>query len=376
MTTARDRLEGDLRDAAHDFDDVVASPQAWQDNQRRLVGSRSRRSRLVLGGAAAVAVLAVAGGATLRGGSTADVPAAGGDDPFATANLLGEPVELETVTFNSAPVVHEAALSDRTGEGPQLCDRYVGVTDTPVCTNWAEGAEDPKVAVDWLTAYGPESPRRGVVVGVDRRVSFLDIWLTDGSRVNATLRPGGWDGSQLTGLTMPAGDPGPQRLVAYGRDGNVLQSVDLVARFGDGWLEQHSACGGDPVAKQPPDGLVPGTTLPWAEWALGTTDAYVTVRLTAGGTEELCLPRLRASAIAAHATVGGLAIAVLAPETELVRVQVGDRTLTEVTPVTAAGSLWRVAVLGEADLSRALLVAYDKHGLELDRAYVNQPPTP
>lgn len=375
MSTPHERLEHELRDAAHDFDAVAASPGAWQDNQRRLAGDRSRRSRMALGAAVAVTVLAVVGAVALRGGSDPGVPATGNDDPFATEYLLGEPVELETVTINSGSVVHEAALSDMTGDGPRLCDRYVGVTDAPVCVDRDPGADDEKIAVDWLTAYGPESPRRGVVVGVDRRVSFLDVWLTDGTRVEAALQPGGWDGSRLTGLTVPAGDPGPQRLVAHGRDGNVLQAIDLVARFGAGWLDQRSACASDPVAELSAD----GEQLPTADFALGTTDALVTARLSADHNVQTCVERLRGSAVAAQVSFGRLAVVVLAPETELVGVQVDAEAVAEIKPRTVQGTLWRVAVLGgfsPGELAEAQLVAYDRHGLELDRVYVSQPMTP
>lgn len=372
----RDQLERDLRAAAHDFDDVVASPAAWQENQQRLAAHRSRRTRL--GGAAAAGVVAVAlvGVALLRGGDPGTgVPAAGGDDPFATPYLLAGPVTVETVTIGGTAVAHEVALSDRTGEGPQLCDRFVGVDGTPSCTPRAVSADDPEVALDWLTGYGPESPRRGIVAAVDERVSSLDLWMSDGRRVRGDLRPGGWDRSRVVGLTVAPGTPVPQRLVAYGRDGNVLQSVDLIARFGDRWLDQRSACASDPVAELSSDGEQP----PHADVAFGTTDALVTARPTADHDVQTCLGRLRGSAIAGQVSFGSVAVAVLAPETELVEVRVGSRTVAELKPLTASGTPWRVVVLrglSVADLSRAELLAYDLHGLELDRVYVSQPMTP
>lgn len=375
MSSSRDQLERDLRAAARDFDDVVVSSTAWQDNQRRLVDRRSRRSRRVLGAAAAVVVLAVVGALVVRGGPPPGVPADGEDDPFASAYILAEPVTAETVTVADAVVAHEVVLSDLTGAGPQLCDRYAGVEDPPRCTPRDRGADDPEVAVDWLTGYSVETPRRGVVAGLDRRVAFVAIWLTDGRRVEGELLDGGWEGSRLLALTVDLGAPVPQRLVAYGRDGNVLQSVDLVARFGDSWLEERYACAGDQVADLPAN----GDTMPNAYIALGTVDAQVRIRLSQDDSYEPCLERLRATAVAGWTYAGPMTVLVLAPETELVGVQVDARIVEEVKPKTVPGTLWRVVVLGGLtpdELARATLVAYDRHGLELDRVYVSQPMTP
>lgn len=376
MTLSRDRLEHDLRAAARDFDDVAASPAAWQDNQSRLAGRRARRTRTLLGAAAAVAVLAVAGAMVVRSESPSRVPASGSDDPFSLDYILGEPVVLEALTLGGESVVHEAVLSDMTGDGPRLCDRFVGdQTDAPVCTDRAQGADEPEVAIDWVTEVRARDDRlpgtaRGVVGGVDRRVSFVDVWMNDGTRVRAQLEDGGWEGTRLFGLTGEVEVAVPQRLVAYGRDGNVMQSVDLVARFGHGWLPERRLCDGEESGSFPIEGADGPRDV---AVSFGATDALVTG--SAGGT-PVCLDRIAATAIAGHTFFGPLVVAVLAPETELVRVQSGSRTVAEIKPFTAAGTPWRVVVLrglSSADLSRAELVAYDLHGLELDRAYVAQP---
>ncbi|MBA2768516.1 MAG: hypothetical protein H0U35_05190 [Sporichthyaceae bacterium] len=376
MSSARlDRLERDLRAARTSYDRVTASADAWQQNQRRLAATRGRRNRWWLGTAAAlVAVALVGGAATLSGrGPASGPPAGGGDDPFSTQYLLGEPVELERVTIDGEPTVHEAALSDMTGQGPNLCDRFVSASsEAGGCTTRESTADDPKVAFDWLSGTEGGGDIRGVLAGVDSRAAAVRIWMSNGNATAARLHPGGWDGTRLFALTVPASGPRPQRLVATGRDGNVLQAVDLPARFGDQWLAPSSACAGNRVAERVPDGDV----LPNAYIALGTSDARISIRAAADDTTNACL-ELRPTAVAGAYVAGSLAVIVLAPEVERVEITDGGTVLRELVPTRVTGSPW--ALVEDIDKRRspdAEIVAYDRHGLELDREFMRQRPSP
>lgn len=384
----RDRLEHDLPDAARAFDRVQTAPDAWQENQRRLASGRARRHRQWVGAAAAVVVLVLVSGLVLLDGrdpgdpGDLGTPAGGSDgDPWGSGNVLGEPVVAETLTIDGERAEHEVVLTDTTGDGPDLCDRYVTSSSAAGgCTPRQPGADDPSVAVDWISGTEGGGDIRGVVAGVDSRVSFLTVWMSNGDRVPATLHPAGWEGTRMFALTVPADGPRPQRLVATGRDRNVLQAVDLVARFGNTWLTPRYACAGDRVAEYVPDGDV----LPNAYVALGTGDARISARLTLDDGADACLESLRSTALAGWYRAGSLAAVVVAPEAAAVRLVVaggagGDRVVDEVRPTPVPGSPWRIVMLrarSEAELARAELVALDGFGSFLDRGFVNQPPTP
>jgi hypothetical protein len=228
-------VERDLRAAARAFDDVPVSSDAWQRNQLRLAANRGRRGRTLLAVAAAL-VLVVAVGALVLGGGNGGkrtLPGgSGGGDPFGDSVVLGPPVDVETVTIDGVETTHQAVLSDQTGKGPNLCDRYLsGTGANGGCSSREANADNPDVAFDWLTATTGGGDIRGVLAGVDSRVSQVRIWMSNGDQTLARLKPAGWEGTQIFGLTVPADGPRPQRLVAYGRPG-VLQTVDLASLGG------------------------------------------------------------------------------------------------------------------------------------------------
>lgn len=381
MTNHTD-LERDLRAAGRAFDDVAMSADAWQQNQHRLAASRSQRTRRWLSVAAAVIVALLIGTVAVfadRGPDAGPPAHQGSDDPFATENLLGPVVELETVTINGERAVHEAVLSDSNGTGPSLCDQYLATSSAAGgCTSREPNADDDAIAFDWLSGSGGSGDQHGIVAGVDSRVSTVRVWLDDGEERVLSLEPGTWQDSLLTGLTLPAHEAVPQRLVAYGHNNEVLQAVDLPDRFGDGWLIERSACAGDRIAESVPAGDV----LPNAYLALGTDDARISIRLAQDDNAEACVERLRAAALSGWYPGGTLVAVVTAPEVTTVRLIVAgasgsDRVLDEVTPKAVEGSPWRVAML-RADRQRlvddAELVALDQTGASLDRAFVNGAP--
>lgn len=378
--TDTDRLEDRLRAALDDrAGEVTPSADAWQQNRRRLVAGRGDarrvRGRWALGAAAAAVAVTVGATALLGGGGGSSAgPAGGSGDPWASENLRGEPVVAETLTMGGARTEHELVLTDTTGDGPDLCDRYVsGGGSGGGCTTREKDADDPAVAIDWLSGTEGSGDIRGVLGAVDNRVSTVQIWMDNGDMVLATLHPTGWDDTRMFALTtQPPDAPTAQRLVAYGRDGNVLQAVELSSPFGTSWLTQRSACAGDRVAELVPDGDV----LPNAYVALGTEDASISVRTEYDDIATACLEQLKPDALAGWYHGGlGLVAAVVAPEVVMVRLTVGETVVDEVKANSVSGSPWRVAVL-RADnidqLDRAELIALDAHSLELDRQPASQ----
>jgi hypothetical protein len=330
-------VERDLRAAARAFDDVPVSADAWQQNQQRLATGRGRHGRTLLAVAAAL-VLVVAVGALLLGGGNGGnrtLPGGGDDDPFGDSVVLGPPVDVETLTIDGVETVHQAVLSDQTGKGPNLCDRYVtGTGSNGGCSSRYPNADDPDVAFDWLTATTGGGDIRGVLAGVDSRVSQVRIWMSNGDQTLARLKPAGWEGTQIFGLTVPAAGPRPQRLVAYGRPG-VLQTLDLASLLGAGWLPQDHVCDRAPTTPLPEvQGMV----------AAGSIDARILLQSTA--TErDVCLP-LR---LPAQGVRDGLhnVVLVIGPEVASVDLVRGDTTITSSyrPPTPMPDTLWRVAVV-------------------------------
>jgi hypothetical protein len=179
-------LERRLRDASDPsvWDDV--SPDAWQQNERRLDADRARgkgrRVRVVA--AAAAAVIAVGGGvlvAQLGNGSTL-APSQGhknGQDPSPQKNQVGKTVVLERFTANGSKVVHTAFLTRAGGKGLSLCDLYDGPssgTSSGGSGSCTASSPDPSVpqtnAIAFLTG-SDGADFRGVTGAVESRVSSL-----------------------------------------------------------------------------------------------------------------------------------------------------------------------------------------------------------
>ena len=368
------QLARDLRAARHDFDDVSVSGDAWQQNQRRVAADRGRRARVVLVAAAAVVLIALVGGAVLLGGGPggSDGMPASGDDPFGDSVVLGPPVTVETLDVDGVQTAHEVVLSDTTGKGPSLCDRYVaGAGSAGGCTSRDPRADDPGVAIDWLSGTTGSGDIRGVLAGVDSRVLKVQIWMDNGDETLAVLKPGGWEGTKLFGFTVPADGPRPQRLVAYSdASGTVLQSVDLGDLFGRGWLPRGGqTCSGAFAAAWPQPG------------SGGTGD--VTVELWSGSAKVIVTgsDTVATGCISLQRTVQGVTsgprdvVVLVAPEVAMLTVQDpagGIATTTQ--PTALQGSLWKVAALHlDRDIpSSAVVLARDASDHVLQRVPVGE----
>jgi hypothetical protein len=353
-------VERDLRAAARAFDDVPVSADAWQQNQQRLAAGRGRHGRTLLAVSAGLVLLVAVGALVLGGGHGGKRTLPGGGDPFGDSVVLGPPVDVETVTINGVETTHRAVLSDQTGKGPNLCDRYVAATkEVGSCSSRDPNADAPDVAFDWVTGTSGGGDLRGVLAGVDSRVMKVQIWMDNGDMTLADLKPGGWEDTKLFALTVPADGPRPQRLVAYSdASGTVLQAVDLGDRFGDSWLRQPAnLC-------STPGGQI-SSVIPLQAVA-SANQAHVVVETSDGQTHDACFP-VRAEIQGADAGPRTLVL-VVAPE--VADVHVGDRdstTLAMDPPRPIPGSLWRVAAItlirdiGPADS----VTAFDQAGNKL-----------
>jgi len=340
-----EQLEGDLRTARSSFDDVHVSPDAWQQNQRRLVVAPSPRGRVL--GIAAVLVAVILAGAVVASltddGPRRGAPASSGEDAFSDAAVLGPPVELGRRMVDGETVVHEAVLSDLTGDGPMLCDREMAVSSgSEGCADRDPEADDPAVAVDWLTGSQVDGAH-SLVGGVDGRVLKVQVWMDNGDMTLADLKPGGWEGTQLFGVSVPADGPAPQRLVAYAdASGDVLQSVDLVDRFGVDWLP-----GVDGGCRD----LQPATTVRFSD---GTTvhassvDAEVTFRGPGGGTRSVC--RTMTGTPVALVRAGDALVVVASPEVADVRLDDDGRAGGSTAWRRIGSTMWRATVLPAQEL--------------------------
>lgn len=366
MTSQHDTLERELRAARSAFDQVAIAPDAWQENRRRLAGAGRSRSRRRLAAVAAAAVL-VSGGIAVGydgGDRSADggPPASGAErDPFVTKDLLG-PKTRFPADHPDAAAFRQIALVDPDGSGPQVCAEYrLSGGTINRCLPRAADADQPTVSFDWLDGVVLDNSVRAVVAGVDSGVSFVEVWLSNGYRQSVELYPGGWEDSRLLAFSRNPDEGLPQRLVAYGRDRNVLQAVDLRTRFGgDEWLPPSYACAGDRVGEVVPNGEV----FPNAYVALGTQDARISVRTSETSGGDGCIETLDGTrAIAGATTVEGVLVIVTTPEVSVVRAATTDGGTIEGAPTPAAGAPWSVVVVAApmADQVRTVQ-GYDRYG--------------
>lgn len=352
---ARERLERELLETRALFDEVPVSPDAWQQNQRRLAVARSRRGGRLMAVAAAVVAVVLLGAlvATLADqGPDRGTPGGGGsggsDDPWLPENFLGEPQQVETLRLDGRDMVHELVLTDTDGSGPQLCDRFTTLENdggAGGCTPRQPDADDSSVAVDWISGTtGSGDGLHGVVAGVDDRVMKVQVWMDNGDMTLAELHPTGWEGTRMLAFTAQPGAPVPQRLVAYSdASGTVLQAVDLAHLFGKGWLpDQQPDCAG--VQQVAAVSLAGGVTV-----QASAIDAQISYTgAGGGGTREVC--RSMTEAPVAVVRTGDRLVLVMAPEVAAVRLD-GEGRLGPAGPVEQVGTtMWRATVRPVEDL--------------------------
>lgn len=371
-------LEQRLRAAAGAVPARPVPAGAWVELQSRLATRDGHHGRRFLAAAAVVALLLglVGAAALLDDGSPAGGPASGsgGGDPWATENILGEPVVAETLTMGGQQVRHELVLTDTDGKGPSLCDRFVsGSGSAGGCSARDARADDPAVAFDWLSGTTGGGDIHGVLGAVDDRVQKVQVWMSNGDETLATLHPTGWEGTKMFALTMQdANGPVPQRLVAYSdATGTVLQTVDLADQFGKDWLCADGPCGSTVTGLWP----FPGSGGPSdVQIRLGVATATISVSATPGN-EVQTSQALRAGSLAAWQLEPTVLVVVTGPEVVMVQVHRDDEVVGEVKAAPSMGSPWLVAVLrdlpadiadGTALVSGVDLVALDVTGHVID----------
>ena len=377
-TSDESPLESRLRATGAAFPQPGVPEGAWQENQRLLLatsGATRGPDRRLLVAAAVVVALVLGVGAVLFGGTEERLagPPASDSDPFAADVRDGKPVLLEKLPIDGTETRHEAVFSQVDGKGLSLCDRYVSSGGSAGgCTPRELGADKTSVAFDWLSGTEGSGSIRGVLGGVDGRVVTVNIWMDNGDRVLADLKPNGPAGTTLFAFTVPASGPRPQRLVAYGASSGrtVLQSVDLGTDFGPQWLRPVSACANAGGIGQWPQAGATGVTVSWGSGdALITTDTALPV----------CVEPLRPTALVGWSSIGTHLVVLTAPETALVQLVVQGKVVDEAMASPSKGSSLRAAVftgVTRKTMAAGELVAVDATTTALDRAYVREPASP
>ena len=272
------------------------------------------------------------------------------------------PVEAETLDLGGQQiVVHEIVLTDTTGDGPELCDRFrpadSAATDDATsggggCTPRVETADDDATAVRLAVRHdGTERPqpraRRSGPPGREGQ----DLG-HDGGETLARLHLTGWEGTKMLTVTAVGAESPPQRLVAYGRDEQVLESVDLRESLGEDENAGGSTCGNS-LPNQPP----PTQTAVGIEVSAGPDEALVLPTDEGIGSGEQCLPLT--STIQGVTAGPDAVVLVVAPEVASVSVRDRSQTETGTDPVADVprrlpGSIWRYVVVQAPDGEGAL----------------------
>jgi len=372
-----DQLEHDLRDALRsEADAVVIAPDPWQRNVLLVATDGKRRSNRILVVAAAALVGVVVIGVLALGGPGAtrsDQPARGSDDAFASENIRGGAVEAETLELGGQQTVHEIVLTDTTGDGPELCDRYRpadrAATDDASsggggCTPRVESADDDATAFDWLSGTTSGGDIHSVLAAVDSRVRKVSVWSAYGGETPARLHLTGWEGTKMMTVTVVGDASPPQRLVAYGHDEQVLEWVDLRDSFGEDWIPDNTCSVPETQPTQTDVGI---------QVVAGPSEAMLTPIIEGSDPDEQCLPL---TSTIQGATAGSDAVVlVVAPEVAWVSVRgEGTDPVTEV-PRRLPGSIWSYVVVHAPDGPDIFepsdeLTAYDAGGHVLDAVLV------
>ncbi len=361
--TDHSTLERRLHDASDPalWDDV--SPDAWQQNERRLAADRSHRAgqRLRVVAAAAAVVVVVGGGVLVMSQLNGSSPpnSSGGtkdgaskdagskdQDPFKPDNLVGKVVVLERFRANGAPVEHSAFLTRAGGKGLSLCDLYKGPdtvsssAGSGSCTASSPDPAEPKTnAFRFVTGTEGSDDLKGVTGAVEPRVASLRAWVGD----SAVSRPVplhalGVKGLQAFGITTPGARAPVVRIVAYGDDGAVLQILDIPGYIGEEWLPDDDTCSkttpapttGDATALGPVENIEFATSSVW----LHGTD----------GPADICVPAPKREPLSSQRE-GQFVVVVTGPEVTELRYKVAGQPRQTAAPMRFPGTAWGVVVI-------------------------------
>jgi hypothetical protein len=256
--TDHSTLERRLREAADPsvWDDV--SPDAWQQNQRLVTADRARRKgrRRSVIAAAAAAVLVVAGASwALRSGEHQALPANGGNGgkvpvPQVTrdgkVHLQGG-VEVGRIRPGKGTVRVELAFAAGGPDGPGgLCQLIAFDGSGPYGNNRSCGGQvdhrtDPGTHIDFLSE-GATGVWLTVAGAVDSTVAKLKVWRADGDVRNLPLVDLGSDGYRGFSVIDTGDTQTPTRLVAFAKDGRVLEATPLTGTGTEPWRPTERKC--------------------------------------------------------------------------------------------------------------------------------------
>lgn len=340
------------------WDDV--SPDAWQQNERRVASDRSHRvgQRLRVVAAAAAVVVVVAGGvlAVSQLSGSSPPPSSGGSkdqskdqskvqDPFKPDNLVGKIVVLEHFQANGAPVVHSAFLTRAGGKDLSLCDLYKG-PDTAMssagsgsCTASSPDPAVPKTNAFAFVTSSEGSDLKGLTGAVEPRVASLKAWVGDSAVSRpVSLHALGVNGLQAFGITTLGTHAPVIRVVAYGDDGAVLQILDTPGYFGEEWLPDDDTC-----SKATP---VPTTADPRGFGPVESTEiatSSVWLHGTAGPA-DICVAAPKREPISSQRQ-GQFVVVVSGPEVTELRYKIAGQPRQTAAPEHYPGTAWGVVVI-------------------------------
>ena len=350
--TDHSTLERRLRNASDPsvWDDV--SPDAWQQNERRVAADRARRKgrRVRVVAAAAAAVIAVGGGvlvASQLGNGSPLAPSHGhknGQDPFQQENRVGKTVVLERFTANGSTIVHTAFLTRAGGKGLSLCDQYGGGPGTDTgsagsgsCTASSPDPSLPKTNAIAFVTGNDGADLRGFTGAVESSVASLTAWVGDSPQPRpVALHALGVDGLQAFGVTTLGAHPPVVRIIAYGDDGAVLQIFDGPGYFGEEWLPDDDTC--SQTVRVAPTGSAAAGAGP-----VETVEAAATsMRLSSvTGPTDICVPAPKREPIS-KLRQGPWLVVVTGPEVAALRFQVAGHPRQQVSPRHYPGTVWGV----------------------------------
>jgi hypothetical protein len=343
-------LETRLHDAADPALWDGVSPDAWQQNQRRVAADRSRRAgRRLRAVAAAAAVVVVVGGGVLivsqLGGSSLG-PSGGGSrdqDPFGKDGRVGKTVVLERFSAGGVNVVHSAFLTRAGGKGLSLCDQYKTPDTTASsggsgsCTASELGASKANAFVFITGSRGGD--QKGVTGAVDSRTASLKAWASDSASARVVpLHALGFNGLQAFGVTTVGKQAPVVRLAAYDAGGALLQVLSPPSVFGAEWLPDDDTCTKTTVVAPP---LQQRTSAGPVETVEAATSS---VRISGNaGPGNLCVAAPKGEATSLQREQGWVVV-VTGPEVGALRVMVGKQTTLR-TPRHYPGTAWGVVVI-------------------------------
>jgi hypothetical protein len=254
--TDRSTLERRLREASDPsvWDDV--SPDAWQQNERRVAADRARRKgrRVRVISAAAAAVLVIVGSAWLRSDHQA-MPAHGldGKTPVPQVTRDGK-VHLQGGVVALRPLLpqgtgrFELAFTAAGASSPSgLCQLLVfddpnGTSSSAEsCGGRVAGRDKPNTHVDFFSE-GSSGAWLTLAGAVDPAVAKLRVWLADGDVADLPLVDLGSDGYRGFAFAGNGGTQAPMRLAALSSGGALLEAKSLDGTGTAPWPPNQRAC--------------------------------------------------------------------------------------------------------------------------------------